>query len=75
MPVFPENFEVKLELFKNWAAKRNLNQKHSEFLREMKDAMTQTRAYSPEFVKKAISAGKAFVEDVSNSIKGETNDA
>ena len=75
MPVFPENCEVKLELFKIWAAKRNLSQKHSEFLREMKDAMTQTRSYSPEFVKKAISAGKAFAEDASSSFKGETNDA
>jgi len=75
MPLFPENFEVKLDIFKNWAAKRNLSQKHSEFLREMKEAMSQTRNYSPEFVKKAISAGKAFAEDVSSSLKGETNDA
>ena len=75
MPVFPDNFEVRLDLFKGWAAKRNLNQKHSEFIREMKDAMSQPRGFSPEFVKKAISAGKGLVEAVKNSFSGETNDA
>jgi hypothetical protein len=75
LPVFPDNFEVKLDLFKNWAAKRNLSQKHSDLLREMKDAMTQPRVFSPEFVKKAVSAGKTLVEDTVKSMTGELNDA
>jgi len=73
IPVFPDNFEVKLELFKDWAAKRNLSEKHSGFLREMKDAMSQPRGFSPEFVKKAISAGRELVEEMRKSTEGETD--
>ncbi|MEM4282292.1 MAG: hypothetical protein QXU88_00165 [Candidatus Woesearchaeota archaeon] len=66
-PAFGESFEMKIELFKEWAARQNLSQKYSLFLAELKDSVKRA-SIGNEWAKKSLAMAKELLEKVESFI-------